>query len=155
MKQSKLKKTSRPSSHVAVHAPKVSAEFPFRTSIDELRDSTNRSTLRQHFSGAFPEAQAQSTIDSRQYPVSHSKRGSTRRRAATLQASRSQDSSEGLVSAVSTWNNADIKRLSTVPEAQGRVDITEAIRMLEELRAVRITSIFWEHPATRLGVFTY
>ena len=106
-----------------------------RVSLENLKDPASKVSLRQHFTGAFPETHRVSFFAASE----SSDMGITdrlSRQASSLSVGVGQNEAAGFSTSSVNSTSADPKRLSTVPErdSQSQIDIQQAIHLLQELR---------------------
>lgn len=105
-------------------------EVTFKASFEDLRSPNGRQSLRQHFTGAFPETHRKSSYGSvNNYDMGMKSRLS--RTSSNLSVAPNETAESSTLS-VNTVGSA--KRLSTVQETNAAIDIEQAIRLLQELK---------------------
>ena len=107
-------------------------QLPLKLSVEELRNPASKQSLRQHFTGAFPETHRVSSFDSSSSDMGIKDRLSRTNSSPTVGQNEAAGSS---TSSVNSGTGAPPpQRLSTVQETNSKIDIEQAIYLLQELR---------------------
>ncbi|KAF2480653.1 hypothetical protein BDY17DRAFT_302164 [Neohortaea acidophila] len=107
-------------------------DVTFRASIDDLRHPDGRESLRQHFTGAFPETRARRPSISPMYSFDADHKSNLTR--STSHAATSHTSLDVPTPSSDSLRSNEIQRLSTVRESRSPIDISQAIQLLEEIK---------------------
>ena len=107
-------------------------QLPLKLSLEELRHPTSKQSLRQHFTGAFPETHRVSSFDSSNSDMGIKDRLS--RTSSSLAVGQNEAAGSSTSSVNSGAGAAPAQRLSTVQETNSNIDIEQAIYLLQELR---------------------
>jgi hypothetical protein len=105
--------------------------MPLKVSLEQLRDPASKLSLRQHFTGAFPETHRVASFDSSE---SMDMGGKDRLSRTTSNLTVGQNETAGSSTSSVNSTGGHPKRLSTVPERNANIDIEQAIYLLQELR---------------------
>jgi serine/arginine repetitive matrix protein 2 len=116
-----------------ISSPDTTIDATLKASFDDLRREDSREVLRQHFSGAFPEATRKTSQEWERQGVDPGARGMLSRSATGLFVGENPAATSS-TSSVDTPNSNGNKRLSTVQETQSTIDIAQAIHLLQELK---------------------
>ena len=103
----------------------------FKTSFEDLRNPNGRQSLRQHFTGAFPETQVRPSMESLNSSDADSRPALSR---STSDLTVEHGSIQTSTPSSDSLNSTGIKRLSTVRESNSAIDVVQAIKLLEEIK---------------------
>lgn len=105
--------------------------MPLKVSLEQLRDPASKQSLRQHFTGAFPETHRVASFDS----LDGAEMGVMDRLSRTpSRLAVGQNETAGSSSSSVNSAGGHPKRLSTVQENNSKIDVEQAIHLLQELR---------------------
>lgn len=136
MRTRKLSKSAKARNDVVADDWIDAPDLTFKASLHDLKNQTSRQSLRQHFTGAFPETQLRPSLELEDMQTTPKMRSRGRLSRKSSDVDTSHESLEMTSSSTTSVNSTDMKRLSTVRESSAKIDIAEMVVLLQELRKV-------------------